>query len=326
MAHELCPTIENQSPPIGRFVLFEPKYYSFSRHIKNAISSELLAQWWKTILLHCDWLNPSISKRTIPRLVCWLTDEGCSCTYNDSGAVSTPVKKPQWLVDIGRVIMKILGWEGELEDPDACNINLYRDGEDCVGWHADDEKLFGGLVGNCLIMSLSLGQTRTFQVKLKDSHHEYNPPMSIRLDHGDICTMEGLMQRFYWHRVPPNVAESKPRINLTFRWIVNHRKTCPKSKQASSTKRSQAYLNSWKEPIIPRHVTRTGRIYEDEDRAHSVASMRSNPDARETGDEWQEEDEVLDPMATIDDSSDPPAYESSDCEHIKYRYRKNSVQ
>jgi len=320
MAHELCPTIENQPPPIGRFVLFEPKYYSFARHIKNGISSELLAQWWKTILLHCDWLNPSTSERTIPRLVCWLTDEGCSCTYNYSGAVSTPVKKPQWLVDIGRVIMKILGWEGQLEDPSACNINLYRDGEDCVGWHADDENLFGGLVGNCLIMSLSLGQTRTFQMKLKDSHYEYNPPMSIRLDHGDICTMEGLMQRFYWHRVPPNVAESKPRINLTFRWIVNHRKTCPKSWEGSSTKsKSQAFLNSWKEPIIPRRVARTGRIYEGEDRAHSAASMTSNPDAPETGDERQEEDEVPDPVANIDDSSDPPAYESSDCEHIKYR-------
>jgi len=73
--------------------------------------------------------------------------------------------------------MKILGWEGKLEDPSACNINLYRDGEDCVGWHADDENLFGGLGGTCTIMSLSLGQTRTFQVKLKetnwkDSHYE----------------------------------------------------------------------------------------------------------------------------------------------------------
>merc|ERR550534_569650 len=320
MAQELCPKIENQPPSTGRFVLFEPKNYSFARHIKNGISVELLAQWWKTILLHCEWLNPSITERTIPRLVCWLTDKGCSCTYNYSGAVPRPVNKPQWLVDIGRVIMKILGWEGQLEDPTACNINLYRDGDDCVGWHADDENLFGGLVGNCLIMSLSLGQTRTFQIKLKDVHNEYNPPISIRLDHGDICTMEGLMQRFYWHRVPPNTSESNPRINLTFRWIVNHRKTCPKSWQAPSTRsKSQAYLNSWKEPVIPRHVAKTGRIYEVEDRADSGGSLTSNPDAPETGDELQGGNEVPDPVATIDDSSDPPAYESSDCEQIKYR-------
>jgi len=71
--------------------------------------------------------------------------------------------------------------------------------------------------------------------------------------------------------------------------------------------------------MIPRHVAKTGRIYEGEDRAHSAASMTSNPDAPETGDERQEEDEVPDPVANIDDSSDPPAYESSDCEHIKYR-------
>ena len=60
-----------------------------------------------------------------------------------------------------------------------------------------------------------------------------------------------------------------------------------------------------------------------DDRAHSVASVTSNsrlsaPDAPETADEGQEEDEVPDPVATIDDSSDPPAYESSDCEQIKY--------
>merc|ERR550534_477090 len=81
MAQELCPKIENQPLPIGRFVLFEPKYYSYVRQIKNGISSELLASWWKTILLHCEWLNPSVTERTIPRLVCWLTNEDCCCTY-----------------------------------------------------------------------------------------------------------------------------------------------------------------------------------------------------------------------------------------------------
>jgi len=94
MAKELCPKIEGNPKAVGRFVLYEPKYYSFARHIKNCISSELLSEWWETILLHCQWLNPSISERNIPRLVCWLTNEGCCCTYSYSGAASPPVTKP----------------------------------------------------------------------------------------------------------------------------------------------------------------------------------------------------------------------------------------
>jgi len=110
MATELCPKIEGpQEPAFGRFVLYQPAYNSCARHIKNGINRDLLSYWWKTILLHCPWLNPSITDRTVPRLVCWLTSKGCMCTYTYSGAASSPVLMPDWLEEIGKVVMQILG-------------------------------------------------------------------------------------------------------------------------------------------------------------------------------------------------------------------------
>jgi len=311
MATELCPKIEGpQEPAVGRFVLYQPEYYSCARHIKNGINRDLLSHWWKTILLHCPWLNPSITDRRIPRLVCWLTSKGCMCTYTYSGAASSPVLMPDWLEEIGRVVMQILGWDNIHPSPTCCNINLYRNGEDCVGWHADDENLFGGLVGNCMIISLSLGQTRTFQLRMKHHQDEYNPPVSIPLEHGDIITMEGLVQRWYQHRVPLEPHYENPRINLTFRWILNHHLMCPKSKQSHmAVQNSHAFVPSslpsmMSEPIMVNSETQQKPKQNDD---NDSCSAPDAPGAEEGG-----EEDVKPPVTDTDNPSDPPAYESSE--------------
>ena len=50
------------------------------------------------------------------------------------------------------------------------------------------------------------------------------------LKNGDICAMEGLFQNEYQHRVPRSNECNEPRINLTWRWIVNHDDYCRKKK------------------------------------------------------------------------------------------------
>merc|ERR1719419_789307 len=311
LVNELCPTLGPQGSPVGRFVLFQPVYYSCARHIKNGIHTDYLKHWWETILLHCPWLNPSITQRSIPRLVCWLTSEGCTCTYTYSEAVSPPMPMPAWLDQIGSVVMKILGWDNILPKPTACNINLYRNGDDCVGWHADDENLFGGLVGNCMIISLSLGQTRTFQLRMKNHQDEYNPPVSISLEHGDIITMEGLVQRWYQHRVPKEPHYENPRINLTFRWIVNHHLMCPKSKQSHMTlQNSQAFVPSslpsmMSEPSMVSAEPQQMMLKQNDD--NDSCSAPDAPGAEEGG-----EEDVKPPVTDTDNPSDPPAYESSE--------------
>ena len=96
-------------------------------------------------------------------------------------------------------------------------INKYRNGLDSQGWHSDDEKELGP---DPVIASLSLGATRTFEIRLKDNHEK---KISIPLTHGSLLVMSGRTQSLSQHRVPkikPNEALLTPcRINLTFRTI-----------------------------------------------------------------------------------------------------------
>lgn len=92
-------------------------------------------------------------------------------------------------------------------------LNLYRDGNDSNGWHADNEKELGT---NPVIASLSLGAQRTFHFKhrkLKDHKHK------LILEHGSLLLMKGEMQHFWLHQIPKTKKNIGERINLTFRTI-----------------------------------------------------------------------------------------------------------
>ena len=92
--------------------------------------------------------------------------------------------------------------------------NLYRNEKDSNGWHADNEKELGR---NPIIASISLGETRKFQIK----HHtnkEYK--CNLELTHGSLLLMKEGSQIHYKHQIPKAAQPKKPRINLTFRTIL----------------------------------------------------------------------------------------------------------
>lgn len=92
-------------------------------------------------------------------------------------------------------------------------LNMYRNGNDSNGWHADNEKELGK---NPQIASLSLGTPRTFHFKhrkLKDEKYK------LILEHGSLLIMKGEMQHFWLHQIPKTKKEIGDRINLTFRTI-----------------------------------------------------------------------------------------------------------
>jgi alkylated DNA repair dioxygenase AlkB len=91
-------------------------------------------------------------------------------------------------------------------------VNLYRNGNDSNGWHADNEKELGK---NPSIASLSLGITRRFDLK----HIENQEKISFDLNHGSLLLMEGETQHFWKHQIAKSKKIHEPRINLTFRWI-----------------------------------------------------------------------------------------------------------
>ncbi|MGG7036933.1 MAG: alpha-ketoglutarate-dependent dioxygenase AlkB family protein [Flavobacterium sp.] len=92
-------------------------------------------------------------------------------------------------------------------------LNLYRDGKDSNGWHADDEKELGR---NPVIASVSFGAERSFHLQhnlLKDQK------LKITLEHGSLLLMKGSTQHFWKHQVPKTSKRVGARINLTFRII-----------------------------------------------------------------------------------------------------------
>ncbi|KAL1537225.1 Alpha-ketoglutarate-dependent dioxygenase alkB 2 [Salvia divinorum] len=117
-------------------------------------------------------------------------------------------------------------------------LNRYKGGNDYVGWHADDEKLYGPTPQ---IASVSFGCERDFLLKRKPSKGapvksaercEGEPPSkrakklnnsdqhAFTLKHGSLLVMSGFTQRDWLHSVPKRVKAESTRINLTFRRIV----------------------------------------------------------------------------------------------------------
>lgn len=95
----------------------------------------------------------------------------------------------------------------------TCLLNLYRDGKDSNGWHADDEKELGE---NPPIASISLGQPRFFHLRHKT---DKNLKHKILLEHGSLLLMTGPTQHFWKHQIPKTAKPIGQRINLTFRVI-----------------------------------------------------------------------------------------------------------
>ena len=95
----------------------------------------------------------------------------------------------------------------------SCLLNLYRDGNDSNGWHADNEKELGL---NPTIASLSFGAERIFQMKHRNSKKE---KVKINLTNGSLLVMKGRTQHHWLHQIPKTKKEVGERINLTFRII-----------------------------------------------------------------------------------------------------------
>jgi len=92
-------------------------------------------------------------------------------------------------------------------------LNLYRDGKDSNGWHADNEKELGT---NPIIASLSLGAARVFHFKHREIKTERH---KLLLKNGSLLIMSGTMQHYWLHQIPKTQKPIGERINLTFRNI-----------------------------------------------------------------------------------------------------------
>jgi alkylated DNA repair dioxygenase AlkB len=183
-------------------VTFYPAF--FPREVSDAYLDELLRA--------TDWRQEQVKlfgKRIDqPRLTAWYGDAGMSYTY--SGITLAPVPWTETLLAIKGAI--------EAESDTRFNsvlLNLYRDERDSVSWHSDDD---GGLGRTPVIGSVSFGAPRLFQLRHKQDR---SLRAAVELTHGCFLLMAGTTQQFWQHQVPKCKDPREPRINLTFRVILD---------------------------------------------------------------------------------------------------------
>jgi alkylated DNA repair dioxygenase AlkB len=94
---------------------------------------------------------------------------------------------------------------------DSCLVNLYRDGNDAVAWHADTVRK---VMTDPLVATISLGARRSFLVRPVGGGpvvKQYKP------GEGDLLVMGGSMQHRYHHTVPREASASGARMSVTLR-------------------------------------------------------------------------------------------------------------
>lgn len=93
-------------------------------------------------------------------------------------------------------------------------LNYYRDGQDSMSWHSDDEAELGR---NPVIASVTLGARRKFRLRHKSRK---DCKLDLWLEHGSLLLMAGPTQHGWQHAIPKTKAKLGARINLTFRCVI----------------------------------------------------------------------------------------------------------
>ena len=135
----------------------------------------------------------------------WFADSGISYRY--SGIVREAHPMTPLLAKIGAMCTV---HTGALFN--SVLVNLYRDGQDSVSWHSDNEAINGK---EPTIASLSLGATRRFDLR----HKETKEMVRVDLEDGSLLVMSGLSQQCWVHQIAKTKALVGPRINLTYRLV-----------------------------------------------------------------------------------------------------------
>jgi len=140
------------------------------------------------------------------RKVAWFGDVPFEYTY------SNRTKRAEiWNETLLKLKKRIEEISGETFN--SCLLNLYHDGSEGMAYHSDGEK---DLKKNGAIASLTFGAERKFSFKHKISKEK----AELILEHGSLLIMKDETQSFWLHRLPPSKKNFFPRINLTFRTIV----------------------------------------------------------------------------------------------------------
>jgi alkylated DNA repair dioxygenase AlkB len=193
-------TISNLLPCDG-----EVKYY-------GKVFMQKEAEDYLECLLHTiEWKNDEaliFGKLIVTkRKTAWYGDTGFSYTYSNITRHALP-----WTKEL--LLLKEIAETYTGATYNSCLLNLYHNGDEGVSWHSDDEATLGK---HSAIASFSFGAERKFSFK----HKQTKQSVSILLENGSLLVMKGSTQKNWLHSLPKSKIINTPRVNLTFRTIVN---------------------------------------------------------------------------------------------------------
>lgn len=176
------------------------------------LNKPLADHYFRILYDEIDWQQEELflygRRLKVPRLIAWHGD--AEVNYRYSGVDHRALPWKQSLLDIRKMLSDKVS-----ETFNGVLLNLYRDGQDSMGWHSDDEPELGN---EPVIASISLGQERNMQFRGRDNHAI---KVSLVLPHGSLLLMKGKSQLGWQHQIPKSRRPMKPRINLTFRNVGN---------------------------------------------------------------------------------------------------------
>ena len=177
--------------------------------IPQFLAPEQTSLLFDQIMNETPWENPEMvmfgKKYPQAGFSTWFTNSGVSYAY--SGITRKP---HQMTPTLDRVLGLCAQASGSSYN--SVLVNLYRDGNDSVSWHSDNEEINGS---EPVIASVSLGATRRFDLR----HKESGETVRVDLEDGSLLVMSGLSQHCWVHQIAKTKTKVGPRINLTFRQV-----------------------------------------------------------------------------------------------------------
>lgn len=143
----------------------------------------------------------------VPRQVAFVANAGVCYRYSGKDHLGTGW--PGWLLPLKEEAESLAQ-----QSFNAVLLNWYQNGEEYMGWHADDEKSLGPAP---VVAMLSLGAQRPFLFRLKANHHIKH---SVELEDKSWLVMSASTQVLWQHSLPIRKRIKEERISLTFRLLL----------------------------------------------------------------------------------------------------------
>ena len=176
---------------------------------RRVFSGEFSRKAFERLQAETPWEQPEIvmfgKKYPLAGKSTWHTNTGVNYVYSRIERVAHPMTD---LLDEFRLKCESVAGASF----NSVLVNLYRDGNDSVSWHSDNEAINGR---EPTIASVSLGATRRFDLR----HRETKQTMRVDLEDGSLLVMSGLSQICWVHQIAKTKTAVGPRINLTFRLV-----------------------------------------------------------------------------------------------------------